>query len=131
VVVDVMGALLAWYGVADVAFVGGSLVAHGGHNPIEPALCGAPVLMGPSVFNFEDVVAALRDGGALTPVADGEALTAALAEAFDDPAAARDRGARGRQVVAGHGGASARLSDLIAGRIAALGAAEDNRPALG
>lgn len=131
VVVDVMGALLAWYGVADVAFVGGSLVAHGGHNPIEPALCGAPVLMGPSVFNFEDVVAAFRDGGALTPVADGEALTAALADAFDDPAAARDRGERGRQVVAGHGGASARLSDLIAGRIAALGAAEDNRPALG
>jgi 3-deoxy-D-manno-octulosonic-acid transferase len=104
VLVDAMGVLLAVYGVAAVAFVGGSLVARGGHNPIEAAVHGVPVVTGPAVFNFEAIVAAFRDAGALVK-ADSAAAVAARVDAWlDDPAAASAAGAAGRAVVeAGRG----------------------------
>ena len=67
---DTMGELLYLYGLADVAFLGGSLVSVGGHNPIEAAVCRVPLLMGPETFNFPDVVAAFADAGCLQLVAD-------------------------------------------------------------
>jgi 3-deoxy-D-manno-octulosonic-acid transferase len=65
VVLDTIGDLAAVYGVADVAFVGGSLVAAGGHNPLEPAQFGVPVLMGPSFENFRDVVGKMQAADAI------------------------------------------------------------------
>ncbi len=58
---DTIGDLASVYGVATVAFVGGSLVAKGGHNPLEPAQFGVPVVMGPSYENFREVVERMRE----------------------------------------------------------------------
>ncbi len=66
--VDTVGELAALYSLAHVAFVGGSLVPHGGQNPLEPARFGVPVVMGPSYENFRDIVAAMQHAGVLTLV---------------------------------------------------------------
>lgn len=113
VLVDVMGALFDYYALAAVAFVGGSLVAMGGHNPIEPALCGVPVVTGPQVFNFADVVEPLRAAECLEIVARPDALAPALLRWLRDPerrAAAADRA---RVVVAANAGATRRLRALL------------------
>lgn len=71
---DTMGELLLMLGASDIAFVGGSLVANGGHNFIEPAVWQLPVLSGPSVFNFAEVARLLGDAGALAVVSSADAL---------------------------------------------------------
>lgn len=114
VVGDVMGTLLTLYGVADVAFVGGSLVAHGGHNPIEAAVWGKPVLVGPHVFNFQAVVDGFREAGALTQVADAEMLAAAAYRLMSDRDASAAQGAKGAKVVATSAGALDRTLDALA-----------------
>jgi len=132
VLVDVMGVLLDYYGLADVAFVGGSLVPVGGHNPIEPALCGVPVLMGPEVFNFAEVVEAFRAEGALALVGDASALAEAVAGWLTDPAARTAAGARACAVVAANRGATARLRGLLeAGFTGAALPGQDNARAIG
>ena len=73
VICDRMGELLLWYALAQVAFVGGSLIDRGGHNPIEPAALGLPVLMGRSAFNFVEVAAAFAAAGALQWIGSGQA----------------------------------------------------------
>lgn len=75
---DSMGELLFLYALADVAFVGGSLVPNGGHNLLEPAALGLPVLSGPHVFNFLEIAARLRDGGALAEVSNASELASLL-----------------------------------------------------
>ncbi len=65
---DTMGELMKIYAASDVTFIGGSLVEHGGHNPLEPAAFGLPVISGPHVFNFVEVVKTLKDAGAMTTV---------------------------------------------------------------
>jgi 3-deoxy-D-manno-octulosonic-acid transferase len=92
VLVDEMGALPAWYAAADVAFVGGSLVPIGGHNLLEPALLGKPVLAGPHDANAPEVARRLRDAGGLQVVQDAGELAAAVDALFADPAAALHRG---------------------------------------
>lgn len=102
---DTMGELLALYGAADLAFVGGSLVPIGGHNLLEPAALGVPVLTGPALANFLDVAETLREAEALVEVADGEALSDALGRLFDDESERRRLAAAGRGVVAANRGA--------------------------
>ena len=68
---DQMGVLLPLYDLADVAFVGGSLIEFGGQNPIEPALVGTPVVSGPHCFNFTEVVEKLVAVGAMYQVSHG------------------------------------------------------------
>ncbi len=68
---DTMGELMQFYGAADVAFVGGSFIPHGGQNPIEPAACGLPVIMGPSFYNFSFVAEEMQHQGVLEILADG------------------------------------------------------------
>ena len=67
---DTMGQLIYLYGVAQIAFIGGSLVQHGGHNPIEAAAAGLPLLMGPHDFNFTSVVALFESARCLHRVVD-------------------------------------------------------------
>ncbi|QFU00036.1 3-deoxy-D-manno-octulosonic acid transferase [Halomonas sp. THAF5a] len=105
---DTMGELLALYGAADLAFVGGSLVPIGGHNLLEPAALGVPVLTGPELANFLDVAEALREAEALVEVADADALGDALGRLFDDAAERRRLAEAGRGVVAANRGALAR-----------------------
>ncbi|WP_280552612.1 lipid IV(A) 3-deoxy-D-manno-octulosonic acid transferase [Halomonas sp. 25-S5] len=105
---DTMGELLALYGAADLAFVGGSLVPIGGHNLLEPAAVGTPVLTGPALANFEDVAEAMRGAGALVEVEDAETLAAELLRLFGDQEARQRLAEAGRDVVAANRGALAR-----------------------
>lgn len=70
VIGDTMGELMLLYGIADLAFVGGSLVERGGHNPLEAAAHAIPVLMGPHTFNFKDICAKLEQAEGLITVTD-------------------------------------------------------------
>ncbi|MDR5868641.1 lipid IV(A) 3-deoxy-D-manno-octulosonic acid transferase [Halomonas koreensis] len=105
---DTMGELGVLYGAADLAFVGGSLVPVGGHNLLEPAALGVPVLTGPALANFADVAEALRERQALVEVAEADALAAALARLVDDADERRRLAAAGRAVVEANRGALAR-----------------------
>ncbi len=77
---DTMGELLLLYALADVALVGGSLVANGGHNLLEPAALGKPVLSGPHLFNFLEISSQLREAGALREVQDADSLAREVAQ---------------------------------------------------
>ncbi|MFV3404596.1 lipid IV(A) 3-deoxy-D-manno-octulosonic acid transferase [Pseudomonas sp. NY15463] len=111
---DTMGELLFLYAVADIAFVGGSLVATGGHNPLEPAALALPVIMGPHVFNFLEISAMLRDAGALKQVDDAEGLAAEVRRLIELPQDARRMGEAGRAVMQANQGALQRLLDGVA-----------------
>ncbi len=90
-----MGELGLIYRLAPVVFIGGSLVKHGGQNPIEAAKLGAAILHGPHVWNFAEIYAALDDAHGAEPVADADRLTAAFARWLTDAGCARAR-RRGR-----------------------------------
>lgn len=75
---DTMGELMEMYAAADMAFVGGSLVVSGGHNPLEPAALALPVVMGPYVFNFAEICEHLREAGGLELVDDADQLSETL-----------------------------------------------------
>jgi 3-deoxy-D-manno-octulosonic-acid transferase len=112
-VLDTLGELLAFYAAADVAFVGGSLQPIGGHNLLEPAALAVPMVVGPHLFNFEDVFARLRPTGAVTQVAGAAALAPALAAWLGDADARRRDGEAGRARIAGERGALARTMALV------------------
>ncbi len=88
-VADTIGELGLFYRLAGVAFLGGSLVPHGGQNPLEAARLGCPVLMGPHRFNFTEMTAEMAAAGALRPVADADALARAVRDVLTVPPAAQ------------------------------------------
>ncbi|WP_129139795.1 lipid IV(A) 3-deoxy-D-manno-octulosonic acid transferase [Modicisalibacter coralii] len=105
---DTMGELMRFYGAADLAFVGGSLVPVGGHNLLEPAALGTPVLSGPQLDNLREIADTLAAANARCEVSDGDALGDALIALFDDPDERRRLGAAGQAVVDDNRGALAR-----------------------
>jgi 3-deoxy-D-manno-octulosonic-acid transferase len=112
--IDTIGELSAIWGLADVAFVGGSLRAgRGGQNMMEPAAYGASVMFGPHIANFRETVEQLLKHNAARQVADAEELTRGLLADLDDPESAAARGAAGRDfVLAQHGAAGRTLAEL-------------------
>ncbi|WP_341522401.1 lipid IV(A) 3-deoxy-D-manno-octulosonic acid transferase [Pseudomonas sp. G.S.17] len=110
---DTMGELLFLYALADIAFVGGSLVPNGGHNLLEPAALAKPVLSGPHLFNFLEIAALLRKAGALAEVTDAASLSASVQRLFDQPQQARTMADAGLQVMNANQGALQRLLDGI------------------
>jgi len=109
ILIDTIGELGAIWGLADVAFVGGSLRAgRGGQNMMEPAAYGASVMFGPHIANFRETVDQLLDRNAARQVADAEELTRGLLDDLDDPEAAAARGAAGRDFVLAQNGAAGR-----------------------
>lgn len=122
-IVDTLGQLRELYGVADIAFVGGSLYYRGsnkgGHNVMEPALLGTPVVVGPFNYSFRETVEDLQAAGAAAVVADAGALRAALVELAGDADRRREMGRRGRRVVLDGQGATERNYRLIAGLVGA------------
>jgi 3-deoxy-D-manno-octulosonic-acid transferase len=104
---DTIGELARSYRLASVAFIGGSLVPTGGHNPLEPAVWGVPVLSGEHVHNFVEVYDEMTTAGAARLVENGDALVEALAHWLGNPRAARVAGAAGRTVVEANRGATA------------------------
>jgi 3-deoxy-D-manno-octulosonic-acid transferase len=111
--VDTMGELAALYAAADVAFVGGSLVPVGGHNLLEPAALGVPVITGPYTANSAEIARELMLRGGAVQVADAHTLANVLSQFFSDPDMRRRAGARGREFVEAHRGTVARLVELI------------------
>lgn len=112
-VIDTLGDLMNFYAVSDVAFVGGSLQAVGGHNVMEPAALGVPALVGPHTFNFAEATAMLAREGALHAVEDVEALTREVIRLLGEPGVRQAMGAAGRRVVEHERGALARTLALI------------------
>jgi 3-deoxy-D-manno-octulosonic-acid transferase len=108
-----MGEMALYYAAADVALVGGSLQPLGGHNLIEAAACGCPVVVGPHTFNFAQATADAVAAGAALQVADAEAVVAALAQIGADPARQAAMRAAARDFAATHRGATARTVQLI------------------
>jgi 3-deoxy-D-manno-octulosonic-acid transferase len=97
--IDTLGELLMLFGLANVAVIGGSFVPRGGHNPLEAAVWGMPVLCGPSMFNFSDVTERLLAAGALEQVKDSSALAGALAGLLSDPMETKRRGSVALEVM--------------------------------
>ncbi|HEX8167881.1 MAG TPA: 3-deoxy-D-manno-octulosonic acid transferase [Beijerinckiaceae bacterium] len=112
-VVDTVGELGLFYRLSPLVFMGGSLVPHGGQNPIEPAKLGAAILHGPHVHNFTDVYAALDGAGGALPVSDGADLTRAVAELLSDAGRMRDMARAAAGAVEGLGGALGRTMQAI------------------
>jgi 3-deoxy-D-manno-octulosonic-acid transferase len=111
--VDTMGELTALYASADVAFVGGSLTAVGGHNLLEPAALGLPVLTGPSHENSKEIALLLLRRGAALQVANAQELAALLQRLLDDHAERRRIGMIGKDIVESNRGSVERLLALI------------------
>jgi 3-deoxy-D-manno-octulosonic-acid transferase len=109
---DTLGEMMLFYAASDIAFVGGSLVETGGHNPLEPAALGLPVVTGPHWFNFSGIYPELLASGAAREVSDSEALADTLVEWFGDEEQRRGAGEAGRQVVTRNRGA---LENILTG----------------
>ena len=106
---DTIGELAEMVGVADVVFVGGSLVPTGGHNVVEPAFWGKPILFGPHMNNFRDVASLFLKANAAIQVADAGGLADAILRLVDHPDDARRMGERAREVVSQQAGAATRI----------------------
>jgi 3-deoxy-D-manno-octulosonic-acid transferase len=111
--VDAVGELGAWWGTAQVAFVGGSLGNRGGQNMIEPAAYGAAVCFGPNTRNFRDIVAAMLAREAAVVVADGNALERFVRRCLEEPDYAAALGRRAQNLVREQLGATGRTWELL------------------
>jgi len=113
VIGDTMGELMLLYGIADLAFVGGSLVERGGHNPLEPAAHAIPVLMGPHTFNFKDICARLGQASGLITVTDAQDLVKEVSSLLTDEDYRNFYGRHAVEVLYQNQGALQRLLQLL------------------
>ncbi len=114
ILLDTIGELSACWGLADIAFVGGSFGNRGGQNMIEPAAFGATVLFGPNTRNFRDVVLAFHEAQACIQLQQPEQLAPTLARLLSDSAECNRLGAAARETVNSQVGATARTVSLLA-----------------
>ncbi len=112
--VDTVGELAAWWGLADIALVGGSFGNRGGQNMIEPAGYGAAVCFGPNTWNFRDVVRQFLSAEAAVVVRDRKELQQFVTQCLETPGYRRSLGNRARQLVLSHRGAVERTLALLA-----------------
>ena len=110
---DTMGEMMKLFAASDIAFVGGSLVATGGHNMLEPAALGLPVLSGPHVFNFAEISASLESAGGLKLVQDKDELAEAVLHLLEDSQAYSSMGAKAEAFVDANRGALQRTLNII------------------
>jgi 3-deoxy-D-manno-octulosonic-acid transferase len=124
---DTIGELSAIYGLADIAFVGGSLVPKGGHNIIEPARHGVAIVVGNHTENFRDIIGLFQSRDALRVVGPAE-LPLVLMELISNEAERRALGQRAAEALRSQSGASektvAALEDLLAPAPAAIAASQ-------
>jgi 3-deoxy-D-manno-octulosonic-acid transferase len=112
-IADVMGELLMLYGCADLAFVGGSLIERGGHNPLEPAAWGLPIITGSSDYNFLAISQLLQQSGALMQADNRGALESQLRELIADEDGRLKSGLAAAKVVANNRGALTKVLTII------------------
>jgi 3-deoxy-D-manno-octulosonic-acid transferase len=114
VILDTIGELAQLFQVATVVFVGGSLVDAGGHNILEPAVFGKPIVFGPHMENFAEIARAFLDNGAGIEVKNGRELETMFVELLGDPVRRASLGAAARALVEANRGARARSLEAIA-----------------
>ena len=110
---DTTGELRNWYHVATVVFIGKSLTAHGGQNPVEPILAGKPVVFGPHMENFASLAHALLEAEGAVEATDAGLLAARIAELLRDPVRRERLVANAGRILASHHGATQRTADLL------------------
>lgn len=110
---NTMGEVSLFYAASDIAFVGGSLVPVGGHNLLEPAALGVPVITGPHSFNAQEIADRFVEENACRVVHDAEELATQVVAFLDDPVAARTVGNNGRDILHNNRGALGRLLELV------------------
>ena len=113
IVLDTTGELHRWYPIATIVFIGKSLTAHGGQNPVEPIIAGKPVLFGPHMENFATLAKALVLKKGAIQVSDMDSLELTIAELLRDSEACQRLVQRAREVLSEHQGATARAAGLI------------------
>ena len=111
---DTLGELAQVYSLASVVFVGGSLVPSGGHNILEPAVAGKPVVVGPHMENFQEIADAFRAESAMVQVASADELGREVSALLLDEPRRRDLGERARGLVGRNRGAVSRTTDALA-----------------
>jgi 3-deoxy-D-manno-octulosonic-acid transferase len=112
-VADTVGELGLFYRLAPIAFLGGSLIPHGGQNPIEPAKLGAAIIHGPHVHNFLDVYASLDERGGAVSAPDAAALAEQVGRWLSQPQQARQAGRQALQIVLEFTGAADRIMQAL------------------
>ena len=113
VLLDTTGELQRWYNIATVVFIGKSLTAHGGQNPVEPILAGKPVVFGPHMENFGILAKTLVSNKAAIQVRDADSLERAIVELLRDTEARQRLVQNAREVLSTHKGATERAAALI------------------
>lgn len=113
ILLDTVGDLGGFYGIADLVFVGGSLVPHGGHNLAEPASLGRPILTGPYLHNFQAISELLMQAKGMIVVKTSKELEQAVLRLLVSPAQAKELGTRAQAVFQANQGAVKRTVDLI------------------
>ena len=114
-VVNTMGELLKFYNISEIAFVGGSLVHIGGHDPVEPASLGKAVMFGPHMENSQEAAKSLlRDGGA-REVNNKQDIIQLLNEIINEPEIAKEMGEKAKSIILSLSGATTRTIDLLMG----------------
>jgi 3-deoxy-D-manno-octulosonic-acid transferase len=114
ILVDTVGELGKLYAAGDVAFVGGSLSPIGGHNLLEPARFGIPMITGPHLRSVRTLATAFEQSQALTVVEDAAGLALSLRAAFSDRVGAAERGRRAQATIAANQGAARRCAETLA-----------------
>jgi 3-deoxy-D-manno-octulosonic-acid transferase len=112
-VVDTVGELLKLYAVSDLVFVGGSLVPVGGHNPLEPASCGVPVLFGPHMTNFREIAALAVAHGAAREIRDPEALKTSVLDLYNNQEECLGMGEGGGRLLSAQAGSTGLNMEII------------------
>ncbi len=108
-----MGELNRLYKAAEIVFVGGSLIPHGGQSVMEPAGMGLPTVYGPHMFNFQEAVGLLKNCKGSISIGDSDQLAAALENLLNDPATGRAMGERARAALVAQQGASKRCAAYL------------------
>ncbi|MDD5155240.1 MAG: 3-deoxy-D-manno-octulosonic acid transferase [Candidatus Omnitrophica bacterium] len=112
-ILDSVGELLSIYSIADIVFVGGSLVKKGGHNILEPAMLGQPVLFGPYMFNFRDIAQLFLERGAALLVKDTEQLYSGVKYLLDNPYTIPSFAQKAKELLAVNQGATGKNAAII------------------
>lgn len=110
---DSLGELLVFYAAADVAFVGGSLVPTGGHNIMEPAALGLPIITGLHMFNFAEISKAMHEAGALQQVENNDQLATAIIDILTHPEKRHSMGDQGKYIVEKNRGSLETLVGMV------------------
>ncbi len=117
IVLDTVGELASLYELATVVFLGGSLVPHGGHNLLEPAVCARPVVFGPHMHNFAEIAELFRSNRAAVQLGAASELGPTLVRLLEDPVERASLGAAAQALVAAHRGATDRCVAAITGLV--------------